>query len=211
MKNRNLLVYFLTIMLISALGSLQSCKPDKTADDFKPNIYLYPLSKSQVDVIISFPSGGEVTTSIPAYKNGWKVSVDTSGLINNQYGYLFYESRQPNNWQLKKGWVIRQKELKDFFVSNLSSYGFKGKEITDFTEYWLPRLKNSSYYKIYPQESVIVDKLIRLTVSPKPDHMLRLHYVIKETSEPSSNLDIPPTPPKFDRQGFYVTEWGVIL
>ncbi|MEI7828179.1 MAG: hypothetical protein WCI31_00345 [Prolixibacteraceae bacterium] len=210
MKNRNLFVYFLTILLISVFGSLQSCRPDET-EDYKPNIYLYPLSKSQVDVEISFPSGGEVTTSIPAYKNGWKVSVDTTGKINNQYDYLFYESRQPNTWQLKKGWVIRQNELKDFFVSNLSSYGFKGKEINDFTEYWLPRFKKSAYYKIYPQETAIVDKLIRLTISPKPDHLLRLHYVIKETNEPTNNLDIPTTPPKFNRQGFYVTEWGVIL
>jgi hypothetical protein len=210
MKDRKLLNYLLILLLISAFGSLQSCRPDESPD-YKPNIYLYPLSKSQVDVKISFPSSGAVTTSIPAYKNGWNVTVDPTGLINNQYGFLFYESRQPNNWQMKKGWVIGQKELNAFFVSNLSSYGFNGKEIKDFTEYWLPRLKNSAFYRIYPQENEIVDKIIHLTVTPKPDHLLRLHYVIKETNESTNNLALPQTPPKFNRQGFAVTEWGVIL
>lgn len=200
----------LLLLLITICGSLQSCRPDESPD-YKPNIYLYPVSKSHVEVKIHFPSGGSIITSIPEYKNGWNVNVNPTGLIDNHYEYLFYESRQPNIWQMKKGWVIDQKDLSAFFNSNLSSYGFNSKEINDFTDYWLPRLKVSAFYKIYPQETEFVDKIIQLKILPKPDNVLRLHYVIKATNESSNSLEVPGTPSKFNRQGFVVTEWGVIL
>lgn len=203
---------FLTFTLLAAFGSLQSCDPDdRYGDDYKPNIYLYPQKQSQVEVKLSFPLGGEVTTSIPNYHNGWNVNINPSGVIDKQYGYLFYESKQPNRWQMKKGWVVKQKDLQDFFTSNLNLYGFRGKEVKDFTDYWIPRLKRFSSYKIYPQEAETINRLISLSISPKPDNMLRLHYVIKGANETNISLETPPQPPTINRKGFFVAEWGVIL
>ena len=69
----------------------------------KPNIYIYPNQKVELDVYLNFPKGGSIVQSIPQYKDGWNVTVDTSGLIDNEYHYLFYECRVPNYFQKEKG------------------------------------------------------------------------------------------------------------
>jgi len=207
------------VLLIST--PFQSCKPDEPEDEWecdtcfvtlKPNIYLYPTEKSQVSIHLSFPLGGKITASIPSHGNGWIVSIDTSGFINNKYEYLFYESVQPNVWQLTEGWTIKRSELKAFFTDNLLKYGFQGREIKDFMDYWIPRLIDFEYYEIYPQKSNIINTAIKLEIFKTPDNVLRLHYLIKGVSSDSNNKLITPiVNSKFNRSGFYVTEWGVIL
>jgi len=197
----------------------QSCKPDEPGCDtcnrvvvYKPNIYLYPTEQSQINVNLSFPYGGKIITSTPYYGNGWIIDVDTSGLINNKYEYLFYESELPDVWQLNEGWVIKRSELNKFFTDNMLRYGFYGKEIKDFTDYWIPRLVNSEYYEIYPQESDIINTVVKLGISKPPDNILRLYYVIKGVNNDTNNkINMPIENIQFKRSGFYVTEWGVIL
>jgi len=204
-----------------SLIPFQSCEPDDSGNEFecdtcyysmKPNIYLYPTEKSRVRVNLTFPLGGKVTTSIPLYGNGWRVDADTSGIINNEYEYLFYESLQPNVWQLNTGWIINKSELKTFFTDNMLKHGFYGREIKDFLDYWIPRLTDFNYYEIYPQESNIIETAIKLNIYKKPDNILRLFYLIKGVDSNSNNkINIPGEEPQFNRSGFYVTEWGVIL
>jgi len=112
---------------------------------------------------------------------------------------------------MEKGWVVAKNDLKSFFSDNLASYGFAGREITDFTDYWIPRLVEHNYFLIYPQVTSIVDKVIRLDIFPRPDKVLRRHYVISETDDPKLSLPEPETPVQFIREGFVVAEWGVIL
>jgi hypothetical protein len=196
-----------------------SCKPDESECDtcnrmvvYKPNIYIYPTERSQISVNLSFPHGGKIITSIPYYGNGWVIDVDTSGLINNKFEYLFYESEQPDVWQLNEGWIIKRSELETFFNDNMLKYGFFGREIKDFTDYWIPRLVNSEYYEIYPQESSIIETVIKLKISKVPDNTLRLFYVIKAVNNDSNTrINIPLENNQFIRSGFCVTEWGVIL
>jgi hypothetical protein len=204
-----------------SLIPFQSCEPDECEDEFecdscfyvmKPNIYLYPTEKSRISVNLSFPLRGKITTSIPFYGNGWIVDVDTSGIINNKYEYLFYESLQPNVWQLNTGWIINKSELKTFFTEDLLKRGFYGREVKDFLDYWIPRLTDFNYYEIYPQESNIIETAIKLEIFKNPDNVLRLFYLIKGVNSNSNNkINIPSEVPQFNRSGFYVTEWGVIL
>jgi hypothetical protein len=201
----------------------QSCKPDEPEDKwqcdtcltvFKPNIYIYPTERSQISVNLSFPQGGKIITSIPNYGNGWIIDVDTSGIINNKYEYLFYESEQPNAWQLYDGWIIKRSELGAFFTNNMLKYGFNGHEIKDFTDFWIPRLDNSEYFEIYPQESNIIETVIKLDFSKTPENILRLFYVIKGVNNNNNNnnrINIPVVNNQFSRSGFHVSEWGVIL
>jgi hypothetical protein len=195
------------------------CKPDDPECDtcnrmvvYKPNIYIYPTERSQISVNLSFPQGGKIITSIPYYGNGWVIDVDTSGIINSKYEYLFYESEQPDVWQLNEGWIIKRSELETFFTDNMLKYGFFGREIKDFTDYWIPKLANSEYYEIYPQESDIIETVVKLAITKVPDNSLRLFYVIKAVNNSSNNkINIPIENNKFNRRGFYVTEWGVLL
>jgi hypothetical protein len=208
------ILFFLYLFIVVPF---QSCKPDDTEDEcdsciiaYKPNIYIYPKEPIQLLVKLNFPMGGNIITSIPEYGTGWNVLVDTSGLINNSYNYLFYESTQPDIWQRKYGWVIQIDELESFFRQNMVYYGFKGREIDDFIEYWIPRLIHYPLYSIYPQTNNLVDNVIQLNFSKQPKNILRLFYVIKGQHQLQDKLTVP-TIDSFIREGYFVTEWGVIL
>ncbi|NQV17798.1 MAG: hypothetical protein HQ534_04565 [Armatimonadetes bacterium] len=177
---------------------------------FKPNIYIYPQKQMNLDVNINFPHGGEVTTSIPEYSDGWKnLKVEYSGLINGKHNYLFYESVNPDLSQYNAGWIIAQDDMELFFLENMNATGFNEQEITDFTDYWIPILKDYPYYAIYPQYKEQLDRIIQLNFSQKPDNILRLIYTLIGLQDNDSVLQEPEIP-KFNREGFVVVEWGVI-
>ncbi|RKY52977.1 MAG: hypothetical protein DRP93_07285 [Candidatus Neomarinimicrobiota bacterium] len=176
----------------------------------KPNIYLYPTKKTRMTVSLDLPEGGKVTESIPDYPKKWKnIRVKPDGTINNKYDFLFYEADLPGNWQYNEGWIIAQKELKFFFEMNLRDYGFNKKEIADFIEYWIPRLKDKPYYIMYPQHTAKINSIVPLKINKNVDSLLRLFYFIEGSD---NNMSLKKTQiPDFKRNGFVVTEWGVSL
>ena len=176
----------------------------------KPNIYLYPQRKCSVNVELDLPLGGSIVKSIPEYQNGWKVEVDPGGKINGEFDYLFYESSNPDKFQYSHGWIIGSNRLQIFFQKNLSDAGFNRKEINDFIEYWIPKLTDYRYYIIYPQHIRIIEQMIKLKVTSKPESILRYYYVIKGSNNKDVQINIPEIS-KFIRKGFTVTEWGVVL
>ena len=176
----------------------------------KPNIYIYPEEYITLDVAIDFPHGGFITESIPEYGDGWKnFRVEPSGKINDEFTFLFYESQNPDLCQYKKGWVVAQEDLENFFIQNLTETGFEGQEIIDFTDFWIPILKDHPYYAIYPQYKVQYGKMVELEFSVKPDNLLRLIYAI-EGKEDDMLILHEPEIPDFEREGFFAVEWGVI-
>lgn len=206
---------FLLYLIISV--PFQSCKNNDDNDDcdtcnmvYKPNIYIYPNEQIKLSVKLNFPTGGKIVTSIPEYGTGWNIIVDTSGLINNTYSYLFYESTQPDVWQRNYGWTIKTDKLESFFRQNMTDYGFSDKEINDFIEYWIPRLNSYPFYSIYPQTKNIIENVIQFDFSKQPENILRLFYIIKGHYQLQDKLTIP-TIDSFKREGYFVTEWGVIL
>lgn len=197
--------------------TFHSCEPEPDYCDtciqvLKPNIYLYPTENTILSVSLTFPASGRITASIPDYRKGWLVSVETNGIINNKYEYLFYESEQPDVWQTTEGWIINVADLEQFFTENLLKYGFIGREIQDFTDYWIPKLKGYEYYEIYPQGKKIIDSVIALEITKTPDSVLRLFYLIRGTSSATNDeITSPADNTPFIRNGFCVTEWGVVL
>lgn len=198
----------------------QSCEPteednntcDTCAVAYKPNIYIYPAESIELSLNINFPMGGEIISSIPDYGTGWDFFVEPSGLINDQYTFLFYESSQPDVWQTEKGWIVNKVDLTDFFDKSLADYGFAGQEIQDFTDYWIPRLTEYNFYSIYPQVNADIEKVIEFYFSEKPDNLLRLFYLIEgQISVPELKPVEPNVPMNFERKDFYVVEWGVVL
>lgn len=177
----------------------------------KPNIYLYPEKNMKIDVNIEFEKGGEVIKSIPEYGSGWKgVTVESNGRIEGKYGYLFYESKNSEFSQYKNGWSVKRENLREFFEKNMKEYGFNEREIMDFVEYWIPKFNKNSYYEIYPQTKNEIEKVIKLKFSTVPDSLLRVIYSIKGAETKNSSLK-EPVIERFERKGFTVTEWGVIV
>ncbi|MGJ7032201.1 hypothetical protein [Niabella hirudinis] len=197
---------------------LLSCKKDNPGPApcknctiaYKPNVYLYPLKETDLQINLSFPLGGSVIASIPTYHTGWNVRVAPSGKIDGQYNYLFYESQQPHNWQKNAGRVVPRDSLQHFFEADMTACQFKPNEIGDFIDYWIPRLKGAPYYAVYPQEKPLIEKLIQLHFSEQPDAVLRLFYLVKALDKP---IQLPPYHKQetIRREGFHVAEWGVIL
>lgn len=176
----------------------------------KPNIYIYPEAKTNLYVSLKFPVGGSVTVSEPPYQNGWNITVEPSGKINETYDYLFYESENPDLCQYRAGWVVKQSDLTTFFSENLIATGFSQAETNDFLDYWIPILNTHPFYIVYPQYKSDIEKMIQIDFSQQPDNILRLFYSIKGSADEIISLP-PPLIPKFERTGYVVAEWGVIL
>ena len=215
---------FLTLIIITGLLVFSSgckhttepeepAKPDTTHGGpvlRKPNIYLYPTKTCSITLKLEFPLGGKIIQSEPLYTNEWFVNVNPMGRIDDKYNYLFYEATCPDVYQYHSGWIVKKDSLFDFFSSNLINAGFNIAEKNDFIEYWIPKLVDYQYYIIYPQFSQEIEKIIQLKFSIKPDNILRLFYVIRGTNNNQEKL-FTPTIPYFNRNGFVVAEWGVVI
>ena len=176
----------------------------------KPNLYLYPTETTNVTVTLDLNYGCEVTQSIPEYCDGWTVEVTPEGLINGQYRYLFYEAEIPHRFPMVEGWSVASESLENFFNSTLASYGLTDAETYDFVDYWTTHLPPAPYYAIYPLTSAeSIDPLVGLDISPTPETMFRLWFVISPENAPLS-LPQPEILPVV-REGFTAVEWGVIV
>ena len=172
----------------------------------KPNIYLYP--EDPCSVIVKIQPRGEILKSIPEYGHGWEVLAYPDGSISGTEGFLFYEASIKIDTP-PEGWCVSRGNIRSFFIDILSHYGFNEREIGDFIEYWEKILNGSPYYIIHPVMNEGVDNVCPLTISPEPDRILRLWFIIESAENPADLYE--PAIPDFDRDGFVVTEWGGIL
>jgi len=215
-KTLSFLIFAFSIIVIIS-GCKNSLTESNPCDDdssnvivYKPNIYIYPTESLNLKVNILFPHGGRVTTSIPIYDTKWDVTVQSNGIIDDEYQYLFYECNVPDLFQKKEGWVINKKNLNSFFINNMNISGFNTKEIKDFTDYWIPKLNEFDYYEIYPQYCLDIEKMIILKFSKEPDNIFRLFYYIKGIHNNQFKLK-QPIIEKSKREKYYIMEWGVII
>jgi hypothetical protein len=202
----------------------------------KPNVYLYPEAETDVNVWLAFVAGGRMTASEPEYIEGWDVTATPEGKITayepvwfldpeagepwpiptrgepaGEYDFLFYEGEVASPGQLDRGWVVAQGDAERFFREKLAAYGFNERERGDFLEYWVPRLVYYPLYAVYPQVDEDYDGLVSMSVFPEPDSVLRVVFTVRGLWE-GAELALPePTVAPFERGGFTVVEWGVIL
>jgi len=171
-----------------------------------PNIYLYPEEEMMVSVRLDFPEGTRLIKSEPEYNGGWSVRVTPEGSIDGHYDYLFYEFLTSAVPEHVAGWVLDGHRLEGEFRQLLSDLDFRGREIDDFVDFWVPRLEGAPYYAVFPQEA---EALARLEIDPEPDKIMRWIFLIRSLTSPIS-LTPPEATEKFVRKGFTVVEWGVI-
>lgn len=180
------------------------------AEKAKPVIYLYPKKKQDVTVSVA-PEGG-VTESIPEMGKAWKVTAWPDGKIvekksGKEYPYLFWESKDNDTpIDLSEGFVVKTSELKAFFEQKLSILGLNQKEIADFNEYWIPEMQGKDYVFINFYTKERIDREAPLTVSPKPDTVIRVYFDHIKLDSP---IEVPEQQLEpAGRQGFAVVEWG---
>lgn len=177
----------------------------------KPNIYLYPETRTDVRVALGHPD--QITVSIPEYPaDGWKVTAYPNGNLTNadgkEYGYLFYESEIPDfSFQYENAFYLPAEDRADTFERILTLYGLNETEKADFKEYWCGRLPAGKDYYMYPQINEACDLVSPLEIAPAPDSVFRLWFVYKEANGENPTIK-EPIPERFVRDGFAVVEWG---
>jgi hypothetical protein len=187
-------------------------KLSPTVECGKPVIYLYPETTTDVRVEVE-PQGG-FTKTIPDYGNGWDViatpdSVITNKADNKTYPYLFWEGRGGLYSAPEQGFVVKQEEVESFLDNALGQYGLITKEIADFKEFWLPRMKDHPWYFISFYDNKVMDELAPLTITPKPDSVIRVLMDFKGLEAPIEVQEY--TIPQRARTGFTVVEWGGVI
>jgi hypothetical protein len=172
----------------------------------KPVIYLYPQTKTDVNVKLNFQ--GKLTCTYPEYGNGWNVTAFPDGnLICNgkEYSYLFWEGKSDTEYDFSKGFVVKGKDTAKFLEEKLSYMGLTPKEYNDFIVYWLPKMQDNKYNLITFQGDSYTNSAV-LDITPKPDSVLRVFMAYKPLE---NNISIEEQQlSKFERKGFTVIEWG---
>jgi hypothetical protein len=179
----------------------------------KPVIYLYP--EKPVDLTVTLNPKGGFSYTEPEYGTGWNVTAYPDGHVVNRkdgevYPYLFWEGRGGLYEAPSTYWVVERVEVERFLGETLFAMGLIEHEVSDFIEFWLPRMQGSPYYKIGFHDTRIMDELAPLSLSVKPDHVFRIlmdyePLVARELSQP------PRIIPRADRDGFEVIEWGGVV
>lgn len=171
----------------------------------KPNIYLYPEETTEICVQFKYP--WLLTTVIPDYVSSWNVEARPDGLLDDQYGFLFYESiAQPIFFQKELGWKVPAKERTDVFEEILYLYGFNVQEKIDFVEFWNDRLEQDVNYVMYPQETATIDLVMPVVIQPSPASIHRIWFYF--IPDYGMTVTEPEQVETISRQGLTVVEWG---
>ena len=176
--------------------------------DYKPVIYLYPEQPTDVSVKLDY--NGKLTVTDPYYGDGWEVTAQPDGTLTTSdgsvYPYLFWEGERNFEYELTEGFCVSGADTESFLLEKLSFLGLSEKETADFTEFWLPHLKNNAYNIITFRGEDYTDNAV-LDISPKPETVIRVFMTVKPSDKyvdiASQKLENAP-----ERSGFTVVEWG---
>jgi uncharacterized protein YdhG (YjbR/CyaY superfamily) len=178
---------------------------------FKPVIYLYPESETNVSVKLDFR--GDLTVTYPEYNDGWNVIAYPDGKLinlddNKEYSYLFWEGVDNKaRYDMSLGFVVKGEDTAKFLQEKLEEIGLIPKEYNEFIVYWLPKMKDNKYNLIHFATKQEYDERAILDINPKPDSVLRVFMVFKKLIH--NNVKVTPQYFQgFERVGFSVVEWG---
>jgi len=178
----------------------------------KPVIYLYPIVTGKVKVKLDYK--GELDTTYPAYDpiiKGWSATAKPDGTLVNdadgkEYSYLFWEGKSYDfPIDTSEGFIVKGSDTAQFLQKTLKKLGLTPKEYNEFIVYWLPKMQNNPYNFIRFAGHEYTDTA-PLTVTPKPDSMLRVFMIYRPLQKPVGVKE--QVLPSFHRHGFAVIEWG---
>lgn len=199
----------LTLAACLLVASLTGCEVvDRGAVTAKPVIYLYPEEETQVSVSLDFD--GQLTSTYPAYEDGWTVEASPDGTLTDpatgrQYYCLFWEGIGPTEYDFSTGFCVAGENTAAFLEDALADLGLTEKEANEFIIYWLPKMEHNPYNLISFQTEAYTDSAA-LTIDPAPDTLIRVFMAWQGLDQP---VEVEPqtlTAP--DRTGFTAVEWG---
>ena len=195
------------LLSVLVLLTLCACEPREVDANEKPVIYLYPETETRVTVKLDL--SGELTCTYPDYDGGWTVTAAPDGTLTDEHGqtynYLYWEGEGTEAYDFSKGFCVAGSDTAAFLEDALDRLGLTRREANEFLVYWLPRMQDNPYNLIAFQQEAYTESA-KLTVSPRPDSVLRVFMAWKPLARP---VDVPAqTLPGFERRGFTLVEWG---
>lgn len=198
---------FATAVLCLLLG-LTGCSftPNGPSSE-KPVIYLYPEEEMEVTVKLSFD--GKLTSTYPAYEDGWTVTAQPDGTLTDETGReyycLFWEGESDAVYDFSTGYCVQGKDTAVFLERTLAQLGLTEQEANEFIIYWLPRMEGNAYNLVSFQGAAYTDSA-ELTIDPAPDTVIRVFMAWKGLDRPEKIT--PQELTAVERNGFTVVEWG---
>ena len=196
------------LLSVLVLLTLCACGPrEEMVAEEKPVIYLYPETETRVTVKLDL--SGELPCTYPAYDGGWVVTAAPDGTLTDEHGqtynYLYWEGEGTEAYDFSKGFCVAGSDTAAFLEDALDRLGLTRREANEFLVYWLPRMQDNPYNLIAFQQEAYTESA-KLTVSPRPDSVLRVFMAWKPLARP---VDVPAQIlPGFERRGFTLVEWG---
>ena len=195
------------LLSVLILLTLCACEPREVDANEKPVIYLYPETETRVTVKLDL--SGELTCAYPAYDGGWTVTAAPDGTLTDEHGqtynYLYWEGEVATGFDFSEGFCVAGSDTAAFLEDALDRLGLTRREANEFLVYWLPRMQDNPYNLIAFQQEAYTESA-KLTVSPRPDSVLRVFMAWKPLAR---LVDIPAQIlPGFERRGFTLVEWG---
>lgn len=206
----SLLLGTATLLSVYIANTKEQCIPNNQVTLYKPVIYLYPESTTDVSVSLEVKNG-KITHTYPKIEsdNTWNVTAYSGGKIvdskKEKYNYLFWEADMNVKWDYSEGYCIKGSDTATFLETKLAEIGLNRKEANDFIVYWLP-LMEANPYNVISFQTDIYENVAKLKINPKPDNILRVFMSWYPTS---TYIEMEPqTFNKYSREGFHVVEWG---
>lgn len=171
-----------------------------------PNIYLYPETATGVSVRLA--QARHIVAAEPDYPaGGWQALAQPDGSLitdDGVFDYLFYELRTPaGRLQHDAGWCVPGHLAQSSIEEAMALSGFLHDEIVDFSDFWDAHWPAAEWMTVYPQ----TQHLGALRISPAPDQLLRMWFVVEDGCWPVDEPELP----QVDRRGFHAAEWGIVF
>lgn len=203
---KRLIAFGLTLALLA--GLLAGCGENSpTWEARKPVIYLYPEEEAQVTVNLDFD--GKLTSTYPAYGDGWTVTARPDGTLTDENGReyycLFWEGISPREYDFSSGFCVAGADTAAFLEDALAQLGLTQREANEFIIYWLPRMEGNAYNLISFQGAAYTDGA-QLDIDPAPDTLIRVFMAWRRLDQPEQIM--PQELKPVERTGFTVVEWG---
>lgn len=177
----------------------------------KPVIYLYPTKTQTVNVRV----GANINVSMPLYNRvtGWNAVAQPNGQLTvsgQAFDSLFWEGTGYGPYPgITKGTIVKRADAAATIRLQLLQQGLNQKEADDFMAFWQSKIPKDPYIRLTWFNTAQLDQLAPLTISPKPDTMLR---VFLDMAGYNSPINIPAQQlTSTVRKGFTVVEWGGLL
>jgi len=195
------------MLMMACVLSAAGCRGG-AGTDAKPVIYLYPEKETVVSVELDY--AGTLTSTYPAYKDGWTVVAQPDGTLTDpetgrEYYCLFWEGVTDAVYDFSAGFVVAGADTAAFLEDALARLGLNEREANEFIIYWLPQMEENAWNLISFQREVYEENA-RLTVEPAPGSVLRVFMAWKGLDEP---VEVPAQElESVPREGFTLVEWG---